>query len=78
VDTAKLFKIGPSQAVRLPEEYALPGDEVYIKWIGEIVMLMVKTDDPWRPFVESLDMFSDDFLGGPCDQDVFEPHGTVD
>ncbi|RLB14545.1 MAG: hypothetical protein DRN37_03085 [Thermoplasmata archaeon] len=28
--TAKLFKNGNSQAVRLPKEFRLPGDEVYI------------------------------------------------
>jgi virulence-associated protein VagC len=31
VDTAKLFKNGRSQAVRLPKKYSLPGDEVYVK-----------------------------------------------
>ncbi|MGA2785690.1 MAG: AbrB/MazE/SpoVT family DNA-binding domain-containing protein, partial [Candidatus Bathyarchaeia archaeon] len=29
MDTAKLFKNGSSQAVRLPKAYAFPGDEVY-------------------------------------------------
>ena len=31
MNTAKLFKNGRSQAVRLPKEYALSGKEVYIK-----------------------------------------------
>jgi len=29
--TAKLFKNGQSQAVRLPKEFRMTGDEVYIK-----------------------------------------------
>ena len=29
--TAKMFKTGSSQAVRLPKAYRLPGDEVWIR-----------------------------------------------
>ena len=42
MDTAKLFKNGRSQAVRLPKEYALPGNEVYVKRVNGIVMLIPK------------------------------------
>ncbi len=62
MDTAKLFKNGRSQALRLPKEYAIPGDEVYVKKVDGIVMLIPKGEDPWGPFVDSLDKFSDDFL----------------
>ena len=72
MDTAKLFKNGRSQAVRLPKEYALPGDEVYIKKIDGIVMLIPKNGDPWGPFVDSLDKFSDDFMAFKRDQGTFE------
>jgi len=77
MNKAKLFNNGRSQAVRLPKEYALAGDEVYVKRINGIVMLMAKTDDPWGPFVDSLDKFSDDFLSGKRDQGVFERRDTV-
>jgi antitoxin VapB len=70
--TAKLFKNGRSQAVRLPKEYALPGDEVYVKKIDGIVILIPKNGDPWRSFVESLDKFSDDFMDFERDQGTFE------
>ena len=39
--TAKLFKTGSSQAVRLPKAYRLPGNEAWIRKIeasGEIVL----------------------------------------
>ncbi len=62
MDTAKLFKNGRSQAVRLPREYAMTGDEVYVKKINGIVMLIPKDADPWQPFVESLSHFSPDFM----------------
>jgi antitoxin VapB len=39
VATAKLFKHGRSQAVRLPKEFRLPGDEVRVRRIGRGVLL---------------------------------------
>ncbi|OHB67459.1 MAG: hypothetical protein A2Y76_14640 [Planctomycetes bacterium RBG_13_60_9] len=75
--TAKLFKNGRSQAVRLPKEYALPGDEVYVKKINGVVMLIPKGEDPWGPFVDSLDKFSDDFLSFKRDQGTFERRDAI-
>jgi len=77
MDTAKLFKTRRGQAVRLPKEYALPGDEVYLKRIDGIVMLLPKSEDPWGPFRDSLDRFSDDFLDFPRDQDAFEQREAI-
>lgn len=62
MDTAKLFKNGQSQAVRLPKAYAFQGTEVFVKSVGGVVMLIPKNADPWKPFVDSLDKFSDDFI----------------
>jgi antitoxin VapB len=39
VATAKLFKHGRSQAVRLPKEFRLPGKEVRVRRIGRSVLL---------------------------------------
>jgi antitoxin VapB len=61
MNTAKLFKNGKSQAVRLPKEFKFQGTEVYIKRIGRNVMLIPK-DDPWESFIGSLDEFSDDYM----------------
>ena len=77
MDTAKLFRNGRSQAVRLPKEYAMPGDEVYVKRINGVVMLVPKDEDPWGPFVDSLDKFSDDFLAFTRDQGAFERRDTI-
>lgn len=77
MDTAKLFKNGRSQAVRLPKQYAMPGDEVYVKRINGVVMLVPKDEDPWGPFVDSLDNFSDDFLAFKRDQGAFERRDTI-
>ncbi len=37
--TAKIFKHGRSQAVRLPKEFRLPGTEVRVSKIGNAVLL---------------------------------------
>lgn len=42
MQTAKLFNIGRSQAVKLPEEFRFSGDDVYIKKYQGIVMLLPK------------------------------------
>ena len=38
-ETAKLFKHGGSQAVRLPKDFRLPGKEVRVRRLGRGVLL---------------------------------------
>ncbi len=61
MDTAKLFKNGSSQAVRLPKEFRFRGDRVYIKRLGNAVVLL-PIQDSWKSLVESLDKFPGDFM----------------
>src|SRR5262245_37624760 len=61
MDTAKLFENGKSQAVRLPKEYRFRGNKVYIKKLGNAVVL-IPEQDSWQSLVESVDLFSDDFM----------------
>lgn len=75
MDTAKLFKNGQSQAVRLPKAYRFEGEQVYIKRLGNAVVLM-PYDDPWQVMWESLDEFTDDFMlerNQPTEVEVREP-----
>ena len=37
--TAKIFKHGRSQAVRLPKEFRMPGTEVHVRRVGRGVLL---------------------------------------
>jgi antitoxin VapB len=60
MDTAKLFKTGRSQAVRLPKEYRFEGEEVYIRRVGNAVMLLPKKGT-WDAVAESLAMFEPGF-----------------
>jgi antitoxin VapB len=75
--TAKLFRNGRSQAVRLPKEYALPGEEVYVNKVNGVVVLIPKEGDPWGPLIDSLDRFSDDFMSFKRDQGRFERRDTI-
>jgi antitoxin VapB len=59
--TAKLFRNGQSQAVRLPKEFRFEGDFVYVKKSGNAVILL-PANEIWASLVESLDEFSDDFM----------------
>lgn len=59
--TAKLFKHGRSQAVRLPKEFRLPGDEVRVRRVGRGVLL-----EPLERSIEDIRAIFDeiDRLGG--------------
>lgn len=61
MNTAKLFRNGRSQAVRLPKEFRLTGSDVYIKKLDRMILLLPKKD-PWSLLAKSLDRFSEDFL----------------
>ena len=61
METAKLFKNGKSQAVRLPKEYRFGSDRVYIKRVGDAVILL-PYQTPWKTLLDSLSLFSDDFM----------------
>lgn len=61
METAKLFKNGQSQAVRLPKDYRFEGEEVYLKKVGNTVIL-IPIKNSWAPLISSLDEFSSDFM----------------
>lgn len=58
--TAKLFKNGQSQAVRLPKAFRMPGKEVKISKDGNRVILE-PVDKGWDAMFKALEMFPKDF-----------------
>jgi antitoxin VapB len=57
--TAKLFKTGRSQAVRLPKEFRFKGKEVRIRRVGQGVLLEpMKTD--WQAIFDEMDRLRGD------------------
>lgn len=61
MQTAELFQYGKDQAVQLPDEFRFQGDRVFIKRMGNAVVLL-PYHDSWQPLVDSLDQFSPDFM----------------
>jgi antitoxin VapB len=57
----RLFMSGNSQAVRIPREFRLEGDEVEIQKRGNTLVLRPKKKS-WGLLVQSLEQFTDDFL----------------
>ena len=74
--TAKVFENGRSQAVRLPKECRFNTDEVAVNRIGDIVLLMPKTNK-WSSFMQAIDMFSDDFMQGGRDGSLEQERETL-
>ena len=59
---AKIFCSGNSQAVRIPKEFQMKGDEVKILKKGESLVLRPRGKS-WATLLESLEKFTDDFMG---------------
>jgi antitoxin VapB len=59
--TARLFRTGRSQAVRLPKEYRFEGSGVYIARMGSAVVLMPEKRT-WDVLFEACSEFSEDFM----------------
>jgi antitoxin VapB len=68
--TAKLFRNGRSQAVRLPSEYRFEGSEVYVRRDPENGdVILSRRPESWRDFfqlVKTLDV-PEDFLANRKD-----------
>jgi antitoxin VapB len=58
---AKVFRTGRSQAIRLPKEFRVEADTVYLKRTAEGFLVITK--DPWEIFFEGVEEISDKFLG---------------
>jgi antitoxin VapB len=65
--TAKVFKSGNSQAVRIPKEYQVDEAELFINRVGRTLVLFPK-NDPWEQFKQNHHNISDDFFSRGRDQ----------
>ncbi|RMH03926.1 MAG: antitoxin [Nitrospirae bacterium] len=59
--TAKIFRSGNSQAVRIPKEFQIEGKEVEIRKKGRSLILCPKKRS-WTSLIESLEKFTEDFM----------------
>ena len=64
--TAKLFKNGRSQAVRLPVQFRFKGSEVFVTRVGDKVILSAKPAS-WDDFFDAKPGVPVDFMAGRKD-----------
>jgi antitoxin VapB len=76
IATAKIFKNGRSQAVRLPKEYRFDEDEVCIKKIGQTIYLFPKSKT-LEIFERGAKNFSDDFMKNGRAEDIASPREVM-
>ena len=74
--TAKVFKNGRSQAIRLPKECRFSSEEVVVNKIGDIVILLPK-QNKWDSFMRAVDRFSDDFMADGRARDIVQEHEAI-
>jgi len=67
---AKVFMNGRSQAIRLPKEFRVDGDEVYLKKAPGGFLVISR--DPWDTFLEGVRELSEDFMAGGRQQPALE------
>ncbi len=51
---AKVFKNGRSQAIRIPKQYKVESEEVYIDKVGDTLIIRPKANNKWDNFFETL------------------------
>ncbi len=68
---AKVFKSGNSQAVRLPREFRIDTDQVYIRREGAMIILTPRPSN-WDGFLDGCEPLSEDFsaTGTPLPEDI--------
>ena len=74
--TARVFRSGNSQAVRIPKEFRIEGDEVEILRKGKSLVLRPRRRS-WASLVRSLERFTDDFMGAGRHQGRREKRGRA-
>lgn len=60
MNKTELITEGNRQIIVLPEEFKLSGKEIYLKKIGDHIVII--SENPWQDLWDSLDKFSDDFM----------------
>ena len=59
----RAFMSGQGQAVRIPKEYSLPDEDLFVNRVGNTIML-TPVSKLRETFFQSLGMFTDDFMKG--------------
>lgn len=57
-----VFTNGQSQAIRIPKEFRVNGKTVYIKKVGNCLMIIPIEKSLWQSLIDACGEFSDDFM----------------
>ena len=57
----RTFTTGRSQAIRIPKEYRLPDEDIFVNRVGNTVTL-TPVSKLRESFVQGLQMFTEDFM----------------
>lgn len=61
--SGKVFQNGRSQAIRIPKEFRVDTEEVFIEKVGETLIIRPKPKDKWDKFFNDLSTIdTSDFL----------------
>lgn len=63
---AKIFMNGRSQAVRLPKEYRFECEEVYVRKLGDSLILSA-AEPGWDAFFDEPTVFNEEYLAERAD-----------
>lgn len=61
MDTIKIEHKGKKQVLNIPDKYKIKDKEVYIKKIGNTLVIL-PINNSWQTLFDSLDKFTDDFM----------------
>ena len=73
---AKVFQTGRSQAIRLPKQFRVETDEVYLKKTSEGFLVISR--EPWEIFLEGVANLSDDFMSAGRRQPKVQPRSWTE
>lgn len=72
IKTTTVFTNGQSQAIRIPKEFRVKGKKVYIKKVGNCLMV-IPTDNPWLALINACGQFTDDFFQAMEEREILPP-----
>lgn len=60
-ETTDLQVISGSQSVKIPDDFKIDDDKVYLKKVGN-TLYIIPFHNPWQDLMDSVEEFSEDFL----------------
>ena len=61
LETIDIQDSSGSQSVRIPDDFKIDDDKVYLKKVGN-ALYIIPFHNPWQDLIDSVDNFSEDFM----------------